>query len=137
MKKDEKTSIQNQEVKKDSVNLENVKINVKDAKNELRTKESSAYSKKEIYLSLDGLNEMEQKKKRSFLRRKALRFVSDILGKDRKEIEIEKSVKEFILFYKENWKITDFKIENFSSSKKESNLKDFTNLLEFVKSTLK
>lgn len=121
----------------DSINLENAKVNLSKGKEGLTTKErKEGHSKKEIYQNLSSLNSEEQKKFRQRIRSKTRRFVNDILGKDRTDEERTKGIKEFLIFYKENWKIQDFRIENFSGSKNQNDLKDYSDLLEYVKSTL-
>lgn len=112
------------------------KINLSNAKKELATKENVSSSRKDIYLNLSELSSDEQKKKRQRIRNQLKRFVSAILGKDRSDEEKEKSIREFLSFYRENWRITDFKIENFSQSKNKADHKDYETLLEFVKSTI-
>jgi len=119
-----------------SIDLSNVKINLSNAKSSLASKErKEGHSKKEIYKGLEEMNSDEQKKFRQRLRSKLRKFVSDILGKDRSTEERTKGIESFIIFYKENWKINDFRIENFSGSKNNSDLKDYSDLLEYVKST--
>lgn len=136
--KNVETKTEKKEIKKsDSINLESAKINLQNSKKELANKESkNGQSKKEIYIGLKELSTDEQKKFRQRLRSKLKRFVSEILGKDRTDAERTKGIQDFLIFYKENWKIQDFRIENFSGTKNNSDLKDYSNLLEFVKSTL-
>src|SRR5690349_8499402 len=123
--------------KLDSVNLESVKINVSKGNKELTNKEGIKTSNKDIY-SIDrkSMSSEDQKKFRQKIRRDSQRFVKDILGKDRSDESRTKSISEFLEFYKKNWKIQDFRIENFSQSKNETDLKDYTDLLNYVKSTL-
>lgn len=131
----ENVKVENQ--KSDSINLSNAKANLSKGKKELISKErKEGHSKKEIYQGLKELNSDEQKKFRQRIRSKLRRFVSDILGKDRTDEERQKAILNFLIFYKENWKIQDFRIENFSGSKNNSDLKDYSDLLEYVKSTL-
>lgn len=129
--------IEKSEIKKDSANLENVKIQISKGKKELANRETSVYAKKDLYLiDRDSMNSDQQKNFRNSIRRGLKRFVSDILGKDRSDESKEKSIQEFLEFYKKNWRITDFKIENFSQSKTKGDLRDYADLLEFVKSTI-
>ena len=127
----QKTDVQ----KKDVVNVEKIKINLSKGSKDLLTKES-VFSRKELYKGMEGKNSEEKKKFRGSIRRELKRFVNSILGKDRSEKERENSIVEFLDFYKKNWKIQDFKIENFSQSKDESDLRDYKNLLKYIQSTL-
>jgi hypothetical protein len=121
----------------DAINFDKVKVDISKGKKELITKERSVLSKKSLYKGTDSLGEEESKKFRGKIRRSLHRFVNEILGKDRTNEEREKSVKAFLKFYKENWKIQDFKIENFSQSKNSTDLKDYIDLLRYVQSILK
>jgi hypothetical protein len=120
----------------DSLNLDSAKINIKKADLTLATREGIKSSNKSLYRGFDDLSTEDQKKRRQKIRRDLNRFVADILGKDRKDEEREKSIGEFLIFYKENWKITDFRMENFSQKKNKEDLKDYAELLEFIKGTL-
>lgn len=120
----------------DELNLDKVKIDITKSNQDLRTKEAKNLSKKEIYIGFSDLSSEEQKKKRSQIRRRLAQFVSDILGKDRKDAEVAESVGKFLIFYKENWRVADFKLENFSQKKNAADLKDYAELLEFVKSSI-
>lgn len=122
--------------KKDSINIENLKINLSKGKNNLLDKIESSNQRKSLYNGMDQMGSEDQKKFRSKIRRELRRYINSILGKDRKEEERIKSIKSFMKFYKENWKIQDFKIENFSHSKNESDRKDITNLLDYLKSIM-
>jgi len=136
--KNQNLKIESKESKKeniDSLNLENVKINL--SKNsDLLTKESKNFNRKEIYKGMQELSTDEKKKFRNKIRSKTKYFVNQILGKDRSEKERTDSIKEFLTFYKENWKIQDFKIESFTSKQNESDLKDLRNLLKYVSESL-
>jgi len=126
-----KTSTQNI----DQVNLSNVKVNLSKGNKKLLTKESVS-SRKEIYLGSDQKTNEEKKKFRGWIRRELKRFVNQILGKDRTDSERIDSIEKFISFYKKHWKITDFKLENFSQCKNDMDLKDYRELLDYVKETL-
>jgi hypothetical protein len=129
--------IEKKESKKiDSLNLENVKVNVSKGLSELTTKESKTLSQKDLYLLSSDLSSEERKQFRQKIRRDVQRFISDILGKDRKESERTDAIQKFLSFYSKNWRITDFKLENFTQIKNESDLKEIKNLLDYVKSTL-
>ncbi len=129
--------IEKKESKKiDSMNFENVKINVSKGLTELTTKESKTLSQKDLYLLSSDLSSEERKQFRQKIRRDVQRFISDILGKDRKENERTEAIQKFLSFYSKNWRITDFKLENFTQIKNESDLKEIKNLLDYVKSTL-
>lgn len=139
--KNQNTSEKNVKVsessKLDSVNLENVKINVSKGNKELTNKEGIKTSNKDLYsIDRSSMSSEDQKKFRQKIRRDLQRFVKDILGKDRSDESRTKSISEFLIFYKSNWKIQDFRIENFSQSKNETDLKDYKDLLTFVSSTL-
>lgn len=121
--------------KTDAINFEKVKINLSKGDKSLLSK-TSVFSKKSIYVGLEKLNSEEKKKFRGFIRRELRRFVNQILGKDRSESERIDSIKKFLSFYKKHWQIQDFKIENFSQSKDEIDLKDYKDLLTYVKRTL-
>lgn len=128
--------MKNTETSTDQINISNAKVNLKKGKKELVTKErNEGKSRKEIYIGLPESTE-DQKKFRQRIRSKTRRFVNDILGKDRSDAERETSIQDFLKFYKANWKVQDFRIENFSGSKKESDLKDYAALLQYVASTL-
>lgn len=120
---------------KTEINLNSVKINLSKGKKILLDKVSVS-SKREIYKGTDQMNQEEKKKFRGKIRRNLRSFTNSILGKDRSEKERTESVKNFLSFYKENWKIQNFKIEDFSQSKDEMDLKDYKNLLIYVASVL-
>jgi len=131
MKNSEKT----QTTTSNEVNLENVKVQVKKGKKELITKKA-VNARHSLYKGTESMKQEEMKKFRSKIRRTLRSFVNQILGKDRSEEERTKSVKDFLSFYKKTWKINDFKIENFTQSKDDADLKDYKDLLVFVSSTL-
>lgn len=124
--------MKNQKNSIDQINLENVKINLSKGDSKLITKESVS-SRKDLYLGLSEKSSEEQKKFRGFLRRELRRYVNQILGKDRSDAERLDSIQKFLSFYKKHWRITDFKIENFSQSKNEIDLKDYLELLTYVR----
>lgn len=131
------TSEKKESKKIDSLNLENLKVNVSKGDKSLTNKEGIKSSNKDLYsIDRSKMNSEDQKKFRQKIRRDLQRFVKDILGKDRTDESRTKSISEFLNFYKSNWRITDFKIENFSQSKNEIDLKDYKDLLMFVSSTL-
>jgi len=117
------------------INLKNIKIDLKKGKSNLLDKENRS-SSKSIYKGLEGLSSDGMKKKRGEIRRLVKGYINSILGKDRSENERTKSIESFLSFYQSNWKIQDFKIENFSNSKNESDRKDMINLLDYLKSIL-
>jgi hypothetical protein len=129
--------------KKESANLSSVKINLKKGNRDLQNVESNSKSSKSIYKGMESLSTDEKKIFRGKLRRKLSKFHSDILGNEsyqkshgRSDDDIINDIKSFISFYKENWMIQDFKIENFSSSRNEIDRKNYQNLLNFIQSTL-
>lgn len=134
--KNQEIKIEKAESKKDSVNLASAKINLKNSKKELATKQKDQSSRKDLYVGVSLLSSEEQKKFRGKIRRDLHRYVNNILALDRSDEEKEKYILEFLEFYKKNWKIQDFKIENFSMSQNPIDRKDYSDLLEFVKSTL-
>jgi hypothetical protein len=81
-------------------------------------------------------DEFNSKRERQKIRNKLDRFVSDILGKDRKDEERIESLKSFLEFYRKCWKIVDFKIENFSHSRSDEKKKDYQIILEMLKNSL-
>lgn len=121
----------------DSINVEKIKIDLSKGKKDLLTKEKSVSGKKDLYKSVSHLSTEEQKKFRGKIRRDLHRFVNSILGKDRSNEERIASVKEFISFYKTNWKFVDFKIENFTHTNNSVDRKDYETLLKYVQSVLK
>jgi len=120
----------------DALNASNIKIDLSKGKKSLLDKEDAKGSSKSIYKGLDALGSEDKKKKRSKIRRGLRGYINDILGKDRSDEERLISIESFMEFYKENWKIQDFKIENFSSSRNEIDLKDCKNLLDYLKSII-
>jgi hypothetical protein len=136
-------NLENQIVKKnskkenlDSVNLENVKVNVSKGEKSLISKNLDSISVKRSIYNIPMELKGEEKKFRGKIRRELKRFVSSILGKDRNEEERTKGISEFLKFYKKNWKIQNFKIEDFTNSTNEGDKKDYLDLLNYVKSTL-
>lgn len=119
----------------DQINIENIKINVKNGDSALLTKTESD-SHKNLYLGMEGKTQEERKKRRGWIRRERNRFINQILGKDRTEDERTDSIQKFLAFYKENWRVTDFKIESFCQTKDDAELADCKALLEYVKKTL-
>lgn len=117
------------------INLSSVKVNLSKGQKSLITKEK-ILSKREIYKGTDLMNQEEKKKFRGQIRRELQRFSNSILGKDRSNVEREKSVKDFLKFYRDNWKIQDFKMENFSQVKDPMTVKDLTDLLKYIQSVL-
>jgi len=130
-----KESKKSQKETVDQINLENVKINLKNGDQSLLTKTESD-SHKNLYLGMEGKTQEERKKRRGWLRRERNRFINQILGKDRTDDERTDSIQKFLIFYKENWRVNDFKIETFCQTKDESELQDCKALLEYVKKTL-
>lgn len=122
--------------KSDSINLENIKVDLKNADKSVPLNKESIQSSKSIYSKTEGMKEEEKKKFRSKIRRALHSYCNQILGKDRSEEERKTAIKSFLSFYKENWKIQDFKMENFTQSKDADDLADYRNLLKFVSSSL-
>lgn len=130
------TIVENQkESKTDAVNLASVKINVSKIDKSNLSKERIT-TEKNLYLGMEGLSSEEKKKFRGKIRRDLGRFVNQILGKDRSDEERANSIREFLEFYSKNWKVTNFKIDDFSQSKNEIDLKDYRTLLHTVQSAL-
>jgi len=112
--------------KLDSANLSKIKEESK----------GSEEKKGNLYIGFSSLSSNDQKKERSKLRRKLENFRKEILGKDRKKEEKEEGLKSFIQFYKKNWKIQDFKFENFSHQKDEDFKSDWIEILSNAKKSL-
>lgn len=133
------TGVQGTEVKKnaDSVNISSIKKGIAKGKdkNPNLTK-TAVQASKSLYKGTDGLSGEEQKKFRSKIRRGLHSFVNQILGLDRPAAERKESIASFMKFYKLNWKIQDFKIESFSQSKDEQDLKDYKTLLAEVRKSM-
>lgn len=121
----------------DSINIDKIKVDVSKGKKDLLTKERSASGKKDLYKGTSELSSEEKKKHRGKIRRELHKFCNNILGKDRSAEERTKNVKDFLKFYKDNWKVQDFKIENFSHSQNPTDQKDYKALLQYVQSVLK
>lgn len=121
----------------DAINFDKVKIDISKGNKSLITKERSVNSKKSIYKGTEEMGEEDKKKFRGKLRRELRKFVNSILGKDRSTEERTQSILSFLKFYKKNWQLQDFKIENFSQSKNPTDQKDYSELLKYVQSTLK
>jgi len=115
----------------DQINLAAVKFDfAKDGKS------LSNLSKKSIYKGMEGMTGEEKKKFRGKIRRDLDRYVSIILGKDRGNEERKRGISEFLSFYRENWIVTDFRIETFSEKKNENDIRDYRNLLNVVSQAL-
>lgn len=134
-KKSSSTPASAPEKKIDAINLDKAKINIKKIDATQLTKERIT-TEKNLYIGTENMTSDEKKKFRGKIRRDLGRFVNQILGKDRSEDERTKSIQEFLTFYKSHWKITDFKIDNFSQCKDETDLQDYKTLLSVVKSAL-
>ncbi len=115
-----KNSIEIKKGKLDSANLKN--LSGKDQRGNLYN-----------HSALQELKGKSDKEKRGFLRRKLESFRSNILGIDRKKEEREKSLKEFISFYKKFWRIQDFKFESFSNQKDSDFQRDYEKILKDAK----
>lgn len=131
--------MKNQETKK--ISLKEKKGKAQDDANLASIKKGSSkdaptQSRSSLYKGMDDLSIKDQKKERSKIRRRLDNFISDILGMDRKKEEKESSIKEFNSFYKKNWKIQDFKIDNFSNQSDEDKRKEFTLILDLAKKSL-
>lgn len=143
IKSDENVLVRKQKLRKskeekeqlDFLNVNKIKISLSKNK-ELLTKEKSATNSKEIYKGMNEMSTDEKKKFRGKIRRNLHNFVNQILGKDRSEKERIEGIKDFLKFYKTNWKIQDFKLENFSLSQNPADKKDYVNLLKYVKDSL-
>jgi CRISPR/Cas system-associated endonuclease/helicase Cas3 len=133
-----------QKIEKSNVDAANAttikkKISLKKESLELIEKEGKEFQNlpsKSVYKGIDNLSSKDQKIKRGKIRRTLDRYVSIILGKDKSDAERIQGIENFLEFYKENWKITDFKLENFSNKKNEQDLKDYKNLLDVVRRSL-
>ena len=121
-----KISLKN--AKADAGNASNIKDAIKENAGMMTKTQINAT--KSLYIH--EMKGEEAKKFRSKIRRKLGSFVNIILGKDRSEEERAEGVAEFTKFYKANWKLNDFKIESFTQSKDESDLKDYKDLLKFT-----
>ena len=111
----------------DEINLSNVSFS-----EDMYVSGKSKTSRKSLYKGTDKMTTDEKKSHRRILRRDLNNFVSSILGRDRTEDERKHSISEFILFYKKNWIVTDFKIETFSEKTNENDLRNYRNLLSVV-----
>lgn len=128
---------QNQDSRnQDSINLSNIQIDLAKRDKNIPLDKETVKSNKSLYKGMEGMKGEDQKKFRSKIRRALQSFCNQVLGKDRSEEERVASIKSFLKFYQENWKIQDFKIENFSQSKDLDDLKDYKNLLALVQSSL-
>lgn len=114
---------------KRNANLKNVLALRKE--NESQLKEKSTSLKESIYFP-----QFNDKKIRSKIRRTLDKICNQILGKDRNEKEIEEGIKEFLSFYKEHYKLNNFKIESLSNTSNEEKKKDYILVLEIVKAYL-
>jgi len=119
-KKDKKKSIDNANLSK-----------IKESKGEKKD-----ITRSSLYKGVDALSMRDQKKERSKIRRKLDAFCNAILGKDRSKEEKEGSIKEFNAFYKKNWKLNDYKIDNFSNRSDEDQRKDYQLILDLAKKSL-
>lgn len=120
----------------DTINIDKVKVNLKKADKSVSLDKTAVQASKSLYKGTDGMKGEDHKKFRSKIRRGLHSFCNQILGKDRSEEERKASVKSFLSFYKINWRVQDFKIESFTQSKDEADLKDYKDLLKFVASSL-
>lgn len=125
-KSSKKISLKN--AKSDSANIANIENAIKENAGIMNKTQINA--SKSLYLH--DLKGEDAKKFRSKIRRKLQSFCNIILGKDRSIEEKNEGIQNFLKFYKENWKLNDFKIESFSQSKDESDLKDYKSLLKFI-----
>jgi hypothetical protein len=123
-------------INQDSINLDKIKIDLSKRDKSIPLDKIEISSNKSLYKGMEGMKSEDQKKFRSKIRRSLHSFCNQILGKDRSEEERKESIKNFLIFYKMNWKIQDFRIENFSQSKDELDLKDYKNLLNLISSSL-
>jgi hypothetical protein len=119
----------------DAVNLENIKIDVSKIDANVLSKEKIT-TEKHLYIGMENKSSEEKKKHRGKIRRDLDRFVNQILGKDRSAEERAASILSFLDFYKSNWKITDFKIDNFSQIKEKEKIQDYKDLLDAVKQSM-
>jgi hypothetical protein len=127
--KNQEIEIQKNQV--DEINLSNVKFDFsKDGKN------LSSVSNKSLYKGTEKMTLEEKRKFRRDLRKTLSQFVSQILGRNRSNEERKEGIKKFLVFYRENWIVTDFRIETFSEKRNEADLKDFKNLLSVVSQSL-
>jgi hypothetical protein len=115
------------EEKSDDANLSKIKESKKEKKD---------ISRSSLYNGIESLSMRDQKKERSKIRRRLDAFCNAILGKDRSKEEKEKSIKEFNAFYKKNWKLNDYKIDNFSNRSDEDLRKEYQLILDLAKKSL-
>jgi hypothetical protein len=112
-----------------------VNINLSKIQNDLKeSKKERSVSSNDLYVYPKGISLDEDKKKfRTKLRRRIHKFYTDIcIYQD----NLESDILEFMEFYKANYKIQDFKIENFSNSRNADNLKAYSKLLDIVKKAI-
>lgn len=107
-----------------------------DNANLAKIKSDAGEKKGNLYIGFSALSALDQKKERSKLRRKLESFRNEILGKDRSKEEKEKGMQDFIAFYKKNWKIQDFRFENFSHQKDADFKSDWESILSLCKKKL-
>jgi len=120
---------ENSKVQSDKLNITNVKINLQKGKKDLFVEGKNV--KKNIYIG-----ELD-KSERDRIRRFVKKSINNILGKDRSDSERTEAIQNFLKFYKENWKVCDFKIENFTSSNEGNRYyKECKNLLDYLNSVL-
>jgi hypothetical protein len=117
------------------LNLKNLKIDLSKGDSSLLNIKKNE-SSRDFYKGMEGLSSDEKKKKREGLRRELKKFNADIRGLDRSNEERENAIEKFMEFYKENWKIQDFKIENFSNARNPIDKKSYIDLLSYLKSIL-
>jgi hypothetical protein len=122
--------------KNDSVTL-NKELTERLAKINVDTLKHSASSKKSIYKYSDELIKLNDESKfktfRKQIRKQKYNFCADILkfAKENNKIELQKTVKLFLEFYKNNFIINDFTINDFSNTDK--NKEVYTIALSIVK----
>jgi hypothetical protein len=135
---EEKKGNQSKENQIDKKNLNNIKFDLGKGNSELCNKEMKISFNKGIYKDelMKELSSDERKKFRGKIRRDLKRFISNILGKDRNDYKRISSLFAFISFYQKYWRIQDLKIENFSSSRNEKDLKDYKDLLSYIESLM-
>ena len=119
-----KTEKENAEIKKTAKVDLNADLLARLNKINTETLKHSVSSKKSIYKYSDELIKLNDESKfktfRKQLRKQKYNLCADILklAKDNNKKDLELKIKEFILFYKTNFLINDFSLENFSNTEK-------------------
>lgn len=118
-----------------NINLDQIKI--ENIKNDIRNETKS--TNQSIYKFPSNLDSEDKKQIRTKIRRKLKKyFYWHIVqsGSTKEPTELKKYILEFLQYYQDNWNVVDFKIENFSNSRNEKELKNHTELLNVVKKAI-